>query len=203
MSTLGKETAYSIRSRRLDNNSEHLTLGLENTRYATLFESNDLILAIQPDFVIFLARTNNHADILRLDRGEEATQSLLEEMIAGFEAEHPNVNIEYIGYPWADQYNQLVLAVAGGNAPDIAQIDINFPGLFELGAFEPLTPYFSEDEINDLIPAARDGGTFRGELVAWPWRTGTIQLIYNPVLLEQAGLPARAPEALDELDGCG
>jgi multiple sugar transport system substrate-binding protein len=130
---------------------------------------------------------------------EEATQSLLEEMIAGFEAEHPNVNIEYIGYPWADQYNQLVLAVAGGNAPDIAQIDINFPGLFELGAFEPLTPYFSEDEINDLIPAARDGGTFRGELVAWPWRTGTIQLIYNPVLLEQAGLPARAPETLEEL----
>ncbi len=130
---------------------------------------------------------------------EDATKALLQTMIDGYEAEHPNVTIDYVGYPWADQYNQLVLAVAGGTAPDVAQIDINFPGLFELGAFEPLSSYFSQAEIDALIPSARAGGTYKDQLVAWPWRTGTIQLIYNPKLLAQAGLPARAPATLDEL----
>src|SRR5829696_5825884 len=69
---------------------------------------------------------------------EDATKPLLQQMIKGFEAANPGIQVEYVGYPWADQYNQLVLAVSGGTAPDLAQIDINFPALFELGAFEPL-----------------------------------------------------------------
>ena len=130
---------------------------------------------------------------------EEASQPILEAMIEGFQAEYPWITVETVDYPWSEQQTQLILAIAGGNPPDVAQLDINFPALLEMGVLEPLESYFDQALIDDLIPAAAEAGTYNDQLLMWPWRVGTIQLVYNPTLLEAAGLPNRAPETLDEL----
>lgn len=130
---------------------------------------------------------------------EEASRPILEAMIDAFEAEYPWITVETVDYPWAELQTQLMLAVTGGTAPDVAQIDINFPALFEMGALAPLEPYFDQAMIDDLVPSAREAAVYNGQLLAWPWRIGTIQLVYNPALLEAAGLPDRAPATLDEL----
>lgn len=129
---------------------------------------------------------------------EESGKEPWQKMVDGFEAKYPNIKVEYVGYPWAEQLNQLVLMVASGNAPDVAQIDINSNALFEMGAVEPLDDKFSAERIADLYDAAKEGGMYNGELVAWPWVIGNIGMVYNPILLEQAGFDA-PPATLEEL----
>jgi len=129
---------------------------------------------------------------------EESGKEPWQKMVDGFEAKYPNIKVEYVGYPWAEQLNQLVLMVASGNAPDVAQIDINSNALFEMGAVEPLDDKFPAERIADLYDAAKEGGMYNGELVAWPWVIGNIGMVYNPILLEQAGFDA-PPATLEEL----
>lgn len=131
---------------------------------------------------------------------EESGKGPWQKMVDGFQAKYPNIKVEYVGYPWAEQLNQLVLMVASGNAPDVAQIDINSNALFEMGAVEPLDDKFPAERIADLYDAAKEAGMYKGQLLAWPWVIGNIGLLYNPLLLEKAGLdPNKPPATLDEL----
>jgi multiple sugar transport system substrate-binding protein len=129
---------------------------------------------------------------------EESGKVPWQKMVDGFQAKYPNIKIEYVGYPWANQLDQLVMMVASGNAPDVAQIDINSNALFEMGALEPLDDKFPAARVADLYDAAKEGGMYKGQLLAWPWVIGNIGLVYNVDLLKKAGYD-KPPATLDEL----
>jgi len=131
---------------------------------------------------------------------EESGKEPWRRMVEGFEKKYPNIKVEYVGYPWAEQRDQLILMVTAGNPPDVAQIDINSNALFAMGAVEPLDDKFPAERIADLYEAAKAGGMYDGKLVAWPWVIGNIGLVYNPILFEKAGLdPDSPPETLEEI----
>lgn len=130
---------------------------------------------------------------------EESGKGPWQKMVEGFQKKYPNIRVEYVGYPWAEQLDQLIMMVTAGNPPDVAQIDINSNALFAMGAVESLDDKFPAERIADLHEGAKAGGMYQGKLVAWPWVIGNIGLVYNPILLQQAGLdPNKPPQTLEE-----
>jgi len=59
-----------------------------------------------------------------------------------------------------------------------------------------LTPYISEENLNDLIPAFRAACTYNGKLIAMPHHTDVIALFYNKKMLESSGI--EVPKSIDE-----
>ena len=47
-------------------------------------------------------------------------------MIANYEKENPNVEVNWTDIPYADMQSKLVAAVAGGTAPDVVNLNTQF-----------------------------------------------------------------------------
>lgn len=59
----------------------------------------------------------------------------LEQVIAAFEEQHPNIHIAPTRYAYDDFKSALLTSIAGGEAPDTARLDIIWvPEFAELGA---------------------------------------------------------------------
>ena len=51
--------------------------------------------------------------------GEEAaTKPMIEKMLATWNAEHPDAQIAWVGWPWGNTLEQLIIRSQGGEAPD-------------------------------------------------------------------------------------
>lgn len=129
---------------------------------------------------------------------EDSQRKLWDQTVQAFEAANPDIKIESIPVPFFESLDQYLTMVASGNAPDMAQVSIENVQLFKTGAVIPLEDKLPADLFADLPDAPRDATTIDGHLLAWPWATGTIQLLYNPKILADAGITAPA-KTLDEL----
>jgi multiple sugar transport system substrate-binding protein len=94
--------------------------------------------------------------------------------------------------------DKLVVALAGGGAPDLAVVNMPF-GVPMMGenAFRSLQPYLvkdraTEQELKSFAPPALQAYRHNNELYAIPITNETIVLWYNADLLRQAGLPPPA-----------
>ena len=124
------------------------------------------------------------------------------EMIAAFEADTPDIKIEFIAF---DQ-TRLNASVTAGDPPDLVRGSPN-PNLFARGLAEPLDDFIAESEIitaDDLLPVNDlwrwDGSTSGvGPLygVIKDWSADTT-LWQNTALLEEAGIePFSTTDAAD------
>ncbi len=107
-----------------------------------------------------------------------------------FMADNPDITIDYSqSNPYASYLDQLLTAASAGNAPYVAHIKAEWlPQFLELGVLKDISPYISKDVISDYSPAAIQGATVDGQLVAMPWFGNTYALYYNKALLKQAGI---------------
>lgn len=134
---------------------------------------------------------------------DNAVPELAEEPIAQFEAEN-NAEVEVLtGFNgWPDYWSKLLTSIAGGNAPDVANLkETHLAELFYKDAALDITPYIEQDEnVNpeDFIDAAWDAVTFDDKVYAIPKHGSIICLYYNVDLLKEAGYD-RPPETWDEL----
>jgi multiple sugar transport system substrate-binding protein len=75
-------------------------------------------------------------------------QMLTETLIPMFEAAHPNIKVEPVGFPYDDFRQALVTALAGGEGPDLARLDIiwspEFAKLGVLSALDEVMPDFQQ-----------------------------------------------------------
>lgn len=116
----------------------------------------------------------------------------LEQMIAAFETEHPNIQVEVETAPFDDYFTRLQTLIAGGEAPDV----------FELN-YENFVSYAARDVLLDLGPLAQADDTFapdifyqraydafkyQDEQQALPATFSTVVLFYNKDLFDQAGV---------------
>jgi len=63
----------------------------------------------------------------------------MSELVAEFEAAHPDIRIEAENVPWNSYYDNLYTAIIGGSAPDAAMVKMFAqPRLIEMGALEPI-----------------------------------------------------------------
>ncbi|MEJ2707228.1 MAG: extracellular solute-binding protein [Anaerolineales bacterium] len=137
---------------------------------------------------------------------EESTAKQFNHMVEVFEAQHPNVTIEYEGIAWENTRQQLLLEASSGNPPDVAQVAAPWIGQFAYsGAIEPLENW-AGDILPDYVEGVVDSYTFPGadgETHTWglPWVAVHDAIFYNTELMRQAGLDTEnLPQTIDEFE---
>jgi raffinose/stachyose/melibiose transport system substrate-binding protein len=127
-------------------------------------------------------------------------------LIAQYEAEHPNVDIQTQFLANEDFKAKLPTLLQSNDIPHIfyswgggvlkAQKDS--------GVLMDLTPMMDADGgawRNSYVPAAVDGLTFDGAVSAVPFRMGTVAFFYNKELCAQAGVDGDAIKTWDDFLG--
>lgn len=133
---------------------------------------------------------------------EEATRDIFLKAIDEFKATHPNVEIELIALPFDQVRPQLITMSAGGNPPDIVQLNGAWPHeLGAMGVLRDLTELASDEYLADNYAGGLDAGVYDGTLYAVPIGLTPHGLWWNKKLFEQAGLdPNSPPKTMDELN---
>ena len=129
---------------------------------------------------------------------EGASKATIEHMVAEYQKEYPNVDVELIGIPFEQTQQQTMVAVAGGNPPDLIHLVAQWgPPLGSMGAIVDLHQYYSEDELDDMVQAAYQDGLFEDKLITVPWQLGAIAVMGWKSVLQDAGLEAEIPDTWD------
>lgn len=128
-------------------------------------------------------------------------QMLTETVIPMFEAEHPNIKIEAVPYPY-DGFRQAILtALAGGQGPDLARLDIIWSPEFAdqgvLVALDETMPDF-QDFADRVFPGPLSTNLYNGHYYGLPLDTNTRVFVYNQNMYEAAGIEA-PPATIDDL----
>ncbi|HEX6594258.1 MAG TPA: sugar ABC transporter substrate-binding protein [Bacillota bacterium] len=114
---------------------------------------------------------------------------------------HVTVHVQFI--PWLSAHQNLITAMAGGDAPDISELGTTWnPEFAAMGALMNLDDVTKEWGLEDgWVPALEEVGTYDGSLYGVPWYAGLRQLIYNEEILKEAEVDV--PTTYDELQEVG
>lgn len=111
-------------------------------------------------------------------------------LIEDFNAEYPNVTIDYQSVPFADAQNKFKTAAqAGSGAPDILRAEVAWvPEFASLGYLYELDGTPLTEESDDYLPAPVGSTTYEGKTYGVPQVTDSLALMYNKELLKEAGV---------------
>ncbi len=135
---------------------------------------------------------------------DEGIISVLETMIAKYEADNPNVKVNLVTIPWSDIYTKWQTALQGGNAPDVTIGSAAFAASFQAqGVLEPLNDVVDmiggEDAWSDTAASLVElSKTPEGDYFSLPYVNNSVVLWYNKPMLEAAGL--EPPTTWEELE---
>jgi multiple sugar transport system substrate-binding protein len=128
-------------------------------------------------------------------------EMLVETLIPMFEEQHPNIRVDALPQPYGEFRQALLTSMAGGEGPDLARIDIIWsPEFAELGGLLELDTAMEDfQEYADIVfPGPLATNFFNDHYYGLPMTTNTRAYVYNPALLEEAGLEA-APTTIEEM----
>lgn len=122
---------------------------------------------------------------------------VIEEMVAEFEAAHPNIKVNVSDLTWANGHEKIVVAFSSGTAPDIIELGSDWiPEFSSSGQLASLSGNLPADTslFFGWQPTEYDGETY-----ALPWIMGTRVLYINRDLMVEAGFeddyaPANWPQ---------
>ncbi len=135
---------------------------------------------------------------------EEATKPAIESMINSWNAENPNATVKWVGWPWANTREQLIIRSQANDQMDVAQSEFSWLGaLNSANALLDLSTVFDEAWLNENFEqSALEVAKVDGKQVALPWTLASVGMVFNPSLLEKAGVtevPATIAEFEDAL----
>ena len=129
----------------------------------------------------------------------EAIQGLVDQ----FNAEHPDIQVENVFFGWGELLPRLQTAAAGGDAPDIAAVDMAWmPLLANSGKVLALDSRIEAAgiDLSDFYPSLLNVNRYNDQLFGLPVSTNNLELFINNDLFTAAGLdPATPPTTWDEL----
>ena len=131
------------------------------------------------------------------------TGELIQEIVDEFNASQDEIYIDCIYQgDYTTGGTKIQAAVASGNGPAIAQIEITRVGMYAAaGALLDLTPYAEADEnfdVKSLYPGVMEFSYYDGQLVSLPNGRSVPVMYYNVDALKAAGFE-NAPENWEEL----
>jgi multiple sugar transport system substrate-binding protein len=115
----------------------------------------------------------------------------LDAIVAAFEAENPNIQIEVQTAAYADYFTALQTQVGGGSAPDTFELNYeSFVTYQASDALLDLTPYATDGTIDPAryYPLALEGFQADGTQYGLPATFSDVVLFYNKALFDAAGL---------------
>ena len=130
---------------------------------------------------------------------EDALRPIYQSCLDSFTSKNPDVEIEVFSLPYSNYLDQLLIAGAAGNAPDVIRVqNVWIPQFSAIGALRNIRNYVDRAVIDDYYPGSLDSLTVNNELVGLTWMNSTYILYYNKALLAKAGI-TQLPGTLDEL----
>lgn len=129
-----------------------------------------------------------------------AEQELLEQVLADFEAQYPNITLNY--QPIATEYPASMLAkFSAGEPPDLFYIDSSVaPTWIDQDLIEPLDDYIAgnpEFDVGGFFPNMLAAFQVEGRTYGLPKDGSPLAMVYNPEMLDAAGI--EPPTNWDEL----
>ncbi|WP_432118620.1 ABC transporter substrate-binding protein [Streptomyces sp. bgisy032] len=147
--------------------------------------------------------TGGSADVtLKLvaaDYGDSAADSSREywdELVAEYEAEHPDVRIDVSVHSWNDVDRKVKEMVAAGDPPDMAQIGA-YADYADRGLLYKADELLSIPVQADFVGQLASAGQVKGVQYGMPFASSTRVLFYNKTLFAEAGITP--PETWDDL----
>jgi multiple sugar transport system substrate-binding protein len=126
----------------------------------------------------------------------DATQGLWEDVIAGFEEENPDVNVNLQVESWDNLESVIATKIQGGDAPDIYNGG-PFAGFADDELLYPVEDVTSDETYADFQPTFLGNAQVGDTAYGLPWIASARALFVNDALLEEAG--AEVPATWDEL----
>ncbi len=125
-----------------------------------------------------------------------------EVIIPAFEKAHPGVKVESLPMPYDEFRKKLMVAIAGGKAPDVVRVDIIWvPELAKQGVLTNLSKEFGEDfnQYKDKVfPGPLTTNYYQGDYYGIPLDTNTRVMLWNKKMFAEAGISS-PPETFTEL----
>lgn len=121
------------------------------------------------------------------------------DLIANYEKENPDVQVNWTDIPYADMQSKLATAVAGGTAPDVVNLNTQFAlNLAGKDALVDLNKGATAEQKDIYIESLWDSARIGDARYAFPWYASPDIMFSNNALIEQAGieLPHTYEEAL-------
>jgi arabinogalactan oligomer / maltooligosaccharide transport system substrate-binding protein len=119
------------------------------------------------------------------------------ELISKFEAEYPNVTVDYQNVPFSEAQNKFKTAAQADNAPDVLRAEVAWtPEFASLGYLLPLTDT-SLDTPDAYLPTPWSSNVYEDIVYGVPQVTDAPGLLYNKELLDKAGV--QPPTTWDEV----
>jgi N,N'-diacetylchitobiose transport system substrate-binding protein len=129
----------------------------------------------------------------------EEAQAYFDRINEQFQELYPNVTVDVQFIPWLSAHQNMITAMAGGNAPDVAEMGTTWnPEFAAMGALHRMDGAAAEWGLSEeWVPALEEVGTYEETLYGVPWYAGLRQLVYNKEIFEEAGV--EPPQTYDEL----
>lgn len=110
-----------------------------------------------------------------------------------FESRHPGVRVELTTAPWDEYRERVLVAAAGGTAPDVVHLSIIWAReMYERGALLPLNAYIERDgdqiDLEDFVPITQVYNQVDGVYFGITSAMDSAALLYNLDHFEEAGL---------------
>ena len=115
----------------------------------------------------------------------ETEEQVFSQVVSDFQAANPNIKIDVLAVPFTELQNKFQTEVAAGGGPTLvtgpqdrmagyAQADL-------LATMPDSAPF-----LNDLVPAAVEGGKVNGKLVGVPINNKVVAMFYNKSMVDSA-----------------
>ncbi|MBK5201920.1 MAG: extracellular solute-binding protein, partial [Spirochaetaceae bacterium] len=120
---------------------------------------------------------------------------------SGFEAENPNIKIEWVTAPYGEIMNQVINMAGGGDKVDCIFSELgSVPGFEDAGLSASIKDNLPQSFIDDFYPDIINAFKINGEAYGIPLYITPYVLYYNKSLFQAAGLdPSTPPTTYDEM----
>ncbi|MCE1248467.1 MAG: ABC transporter substrate-binding protein [Firmicutes bacterium] len=122
-------------------------------------------------------------------------------MIAEYEKQHPDVQIEWLDIPMNAIKQKLMASIAGGVPPDVVNVNTEFAQLMaQNNAIVNMDSAVPDVSKALYFEGLWNAAKFEDKNFAIPWYVTTRLVIYNKELFKKAGLdPEKPPTTLEEV----
>jgi multiple sugar transport system substrate-binding protein len=118
----------------------------------------------------------------------------VEEMIAQFEAEHPDIDVRLESVGWGDAYQKVTTDLLAGNAADVMYVGARWiPAFAAIGGIMDLGEFVDDGKLALFPSGLMQGQHFQGNLYALPVAFSTKVVYYRTDLIDSP------PTSWDEL----
>ncbi|GAA0751225.1 sugar ABC transporter substrate-binding protein [Clostridium sartagoforme] len=132
---------------------------------------------------------------------EEANKETIKEIIDTYNTSTDMSEVSWVGWPWANTLQQLIIRTQSNQDLDVAQVDMAWLAtLAKMDVLVDLNEVLGKDWMKqNLSDASLNSGNIDGKQLAVPWTQASIGMVYNPTILKNAGVD-KVPQTVDEFE---